>query len=213
MDRRHFLETLAAGLVAGGTMLPTFQSAAGPLFVPVDADEEGLTPLGRFFAVAIVSFPPKIDVANERLEIEGDVSNPYALGYDELRAWPQVTQESVLRCVGGAQGRARWSGVRLAGLLEKAGMDPDARDVVFYGADGYESSVPVGEAMKERSMLALEMNYEPLWARHGAPVRLVMPGMYGYKQVKWITRIEVTRRNHKGYWEQRGYSDDGRIKS
>ncbi len=213
MDRRHFLETLAAGLVAGGAMLPAFQSAAGPLFVPVETDEEGLTPLRRFFAVAIVSFPPKIDVEKERLEIEGAVSTPYALRYDELHEWPQVTQESILRCVGGAQGRARWVGVRLRGLLEKAGMEQDARDVIFYGADGYESSVPAGEAMKKSSMLALEMNDEPLWAKHGSPVRLVMPGMYGYKQVKWITRIEVTRKNHKGYWEKRGYSDDGRIKS
>lgn len=213
MDRRHFLETLAAGLVVGGSVLPAFQSVAGPLFAPVEKDEEGLTPLRRFFAVAIVSFPPKIDVETERLEIEGAVSAPFALEYDELHQWPQLTQESILRCVGGAQGRARWVGVRLRDLLEKAGVDPDARDVIFYGADEYESSVPVGEAMKKSSMLALRMNDEPLWAKHGAPVRLVMPGMYGYKQVKWLTRIEVTRKNHKGYWEKRGYSDDGRIKS
>lgn len=213
MDRRHFLETLAAGLVAGGSVLPTLQSVAGPLFVPVEKDEEGLTPLRRFFAVAIVSFPPKIDVEKERLEIEGAVTAPFALGYDELSQWPQHTQESILRCVGGAQGRARWVGVRLHDLLETAGVAPDARDVIFYGADEYESSVPVGVAMKESSMLALQMNDEPLWSKHGSPVRLVLPGMYGYKQVKWLTRIEVTRKNHKGYWEQRGYSDDGRIKS
>ena len=213
MDRRHFLETLAAGLVAGGAMLPTFHSVAGPLFAPVATDEEGLTPLRRFFAVAIVSFPPKIDVEKERLEIEGAVTTPIALKYEELHQWPQHTQESILRCVGGAQGRARWVGVRLRDLLEKAGVDPKAKDVVFYGADEYESSIPVGEAMKPTSMLALQMNGEPLWSKHGSPVRLVLPGMYGYKQVKWLTRIEVTRKNHKGYWEKRGYSDDGRIKS
>ena len=213
MDRRHFLETLAAGLVAGGSVLPALQSVAGPLFVPVEKDDEGLTPLRRFFAVAIVSFPPKIDVEKERLEIEGAVTDPLALGYDELPRWPQHTQESILRCVGGAQGRARWVGVRLRDILEKAGVAADARDVVFYGADGYESSIPVGNAMKGSSMLALQMNGEPLWSKHGSPVRLVLPGMYGYKQVKWLTRIEVTRKNHKGYWEQRGYSDDGRIKT
>ncbi|MCY4543805.1 MAG: hypothetical protein OXD39_01100, partial [Gemmatimonadetes bacterium] len=89
MDRRHFLETLAAGLVVGGSILPAFQSLAGPLFVPVQKDEEGLTPLRRFFAVAIVSFPPKIDVESERLEIDGAVSTPLAVGYDELHQWPQ----------------------------------------------------------------------------------------------------------------------------
>ncbi len=212
MDRRHFLETLAAGLVIGGAVLPTLQSVAGPLYVPVEKDEDDLTPLRRFFAVAIVSFPPKIDTENERLEIEGAVTAPFALRYEELHQWPQHTQKSILRCVGGAQGKAGWVGVRLRDLLEKAGVVPDARDVIFYGADEYESSVPVGVAMKESSMLALQMNGEPLWSKHGSPVRLVLPGMYGYKQVKWLTRIEVTRKNHKGYWEQRGYSDDGRIK-
>ena len=213
MDRRHFLETLAAGLIVGGTALPTLHSVAGPLFLQVKKDEEGLTPLRRFFAVAIVSFPPKIDVEKKTLEIEGAVAAPFAVGYGELHQWPQLTQESILRCVGGAQGRARWVGVRLRALLKKAGVAPDARDVIFYGADEYESSIPVGEAMKKSSMLALQMNDEPLWRKHGSPVRLVLPGMYGYKQVKWLTRIEVTRKNHKGYWEQRGYSDDGRIKS
>ena len=213
MDRRHFLETLAAGLIVGGTALPTLHSAAGPLFIQVEKDEEGLTPLRRFFAVAIVSFPPKIDIEKESLEIEGAVTAPFAVRYGELHQWPQLTQESILRCVGGAQGRARWVGLRLRDLLEKAGVDPEARDVVFYGADEYESSIPVGEAMKKSSMLALQMNDEPLRRKHGSPVRLVLPGMYGYKQVKWLTRIEVTRKNHKGYWEKRGYSDDGRIKS
>ncbi len=213
MDRRHFLETLAAGLVVGGSVLPTLHSAAGPLFVTVQKDEEGLTPLSRFFAVAIVSFPPKIDTEKEQLAIDGDVTTPMALGYEELHQWPQHTRESILRCVGGAQGRARWVGVKLRELLETAGVNRNARDVIFYGADEYESSIPLAEAMKESSMLALMMNDEPLRSKHGSPVRLVLPGMYGYKQVKWLTRIEVTRENHRGYWEQRGYSDDGRIKS
>jgi len=118
-----------------------------------------------------------------------------------------------LKCVGGASGRAKWSGVRLRDLLEKGQMDPDALEIIFHGADGYHSSIPLAVAMTSDSMLALHMNDEPLWPKHGSPVRLVLPGMYGYKQVKWLTRIEVTTTDHKGYWEQRGYSDDGRIKS
>ena len=97
MDRRHFLETLAAGLIVGGTALPTLHSVAGPLFNPVEKDEEGLTPLRRFFAVAIVSFPPKIDIEKESLEIEGAVTAPFAVRYGELHQWPQLTQESILR--------------------------------------------------------------------------------------------------------------------
>jgi DMSO/TMAO reductase YedYZ molybdopterin-dependent catalytic subunit len=93
-----------------------------------------------------------------------------------------------------------------------AGVQPGAKDVVFYGADEYESSVPFATAIKSDSMLAWQMNDEPLWPKHGAPLRVVLSGIYGYKQVKWLNRIEVVQRNHKGFWEQRGYSDDGTIK-
>ena len=97
-------------------------------------------------------------------------------------------------------------------ILEKAGVQDGTKKVVFYAADGYESSIPVTTALKSDSLMALEMNGEPLQPNHGSPVRLVLPGMYGYKQVKWITRIEVVTRNHKGYWEQQGYSNDGTIR-
>lgn len=118
----------------------------------------------------------------------------------------------MLQCVGGARGRAKWHGVKLKHVLEMAGVQPGAKDVVFYGADEYESSVPFATAIKSDSMLAWQMNDEPLWPKHGAPLRVVLSGIYGYKQVKWLNRIEVVQRNHKGFWEQRGYSDDGTIK-
>lgn len=213
MDRRHFLETLAAGLLTVNCTLPVTQSMPAQSTVPVKKDEEGLTPLSRFFVTAIVSFPPKIDVDTQTMKIDGAVTNPYEMKYSEIDGMSQYVQESVLQCVGGARGRARWKGVKVRDILERAGVEEGARDVVFYGADGYESSVPYATAVKSDSMLALLMNDEPLRPKHGAPVRLVLPGIYGYKQVKWLTRIEVVQNNHRGYWESRGYSDDGTIKS
>jgi DMSO/TMAO reductase YedYZ molybdopterin-dependent catalytic subunit len=212
MDRRHFFEVLAAGLTAGfmGSARP---SMAGPLRMPVEQDEEGLTPLARFFVTAIVSVPPRIDGEKDRLRIDGAVEQPAHISYGELAQMPQQVQESVLQCVGGARGRARWEGVGLRYLLERAGRLPGVKKVVFYGADGYESSIPLATALRPDSLLALVMNGEPLWPKHGWPVRLVLPGKYGYKQVKWLTRIELVTRHHKGYWEQRGYSDDGTMAS
>ena len=153
MDRRHFLETLAAGLVAGGAAFPALQSVAGPLFVPVEKDEEGLTPLRRFFAVAIVSFHRKSTSKRNgsRLKAPFRLHTRWVRRIARVAAGHAGEHPSLRRR---RPGRARWAGVRLRDLLDKAGMDPEARDVIFYGADEYESSVPVGEAMKKSSMLA-----------------------------------------------------------
>ena len=213
MDRRHFLETLAAGLLTASCTMPVRQSMPGPSSLPVERDEKGLTPLSRFFVTAIISFPPKIDVETQLLKIEGAVDCPYDMKYAELENMSQCVQEAVLQCVGGARGRARWKGVKLRALLERASVQTGAKDVVFYGADEYESSIPFDVAIKSSSMLALQMNDERLQLKHGAPLRVVLPGIYGYKQVKWLTGIEVVQKNHKGYWEQRGYADDGTIRS
>lgn len=211
MDRRHFLETLAVGLITAGCVPPR-QSLPVRTGVPVEQDEDGLTPLSRFFVTTITAFAPRIDVSETQLTIEGAVDNPLAMNYDELKLPPQQTNRSVLQCVGGARGNAEWVGMPLRHILERAGVQEDAKKVVFYAADGYESSIPLAAAMKPDSLMALEMNGELLRLKHGSPVRLVLPGMYGYKQVKWITRVEVVTHNHKGYWEQKGYSDDGSIR-
>ena len=213
MDRRHFLETLAAGLLTVSCTMPVRQSMPSPSTLSVQRDGKWVTPLSRFFVTAIISFPPKIDVETQLLKIEGAVDYPYDMKYTELENMSQYVQEAVLQCVGGPSGRARWKGVKLRALLERASVQTGAKDVVFYGADEYESSIPFDVAIKSSSMLALQMNDERLQLKHGAPLRVVLPGIYGYKQVKWLTGIEVVQKNHKGYWEQRGYADDGTIRS
>lgn len=188
-------------------------SFAGPVLLPVDTDENGLTPLAKFFVTAITSSIPNIDLETDRLTVDGAVTRPLSIRYDELGERSQQKQQSLLQCVGGAKGQASWEGIPLKNILESAGVAQGVKKIICYAADGYESSIPIATALKPDSLLALTMNGEPLWSKHGWPVRLVLPGKYGYKQVKWITRIELTTRGHKGFWEQRGYSDDGSIKS
>lgn len=213
MRRRHFMKTLAIGLAGFVGLMKIPESLAGPLLIPVDTDENGLTPLAKFFVTAITSSVPNINLESDRLTVDGGVTRPLSLRYDELGRQTQQTQKSLLQCVGGAKGQASWEGIPLKTILESAGVGPDVKKVIFYAADGYESSIPIATALKPDSLLALTMNGESLWPKHGWPVRLVLPGKYGYKQVKWITRIELTTRRHKGFWEQRGYGDDGSIKS
>lgn len=213
MDRRRFLGTLATGLVTAGCAVPRRSPSLVPASPPTVTPEHELTPLSRFFVTAITSAPPVIDVATGRLIIDGVVERPYSIGYEDLAHLPQMAQRTVLQCVGGARGTAQWEGVTLRRVLESAGLGPRARKVIFYAPDGYESSIPIQTAMRPDSLLALRMNDEPLRAFHGYPVRLVLPGLYGYKQVKWITRIEIVEHDHRGYWEQRGYADDGTIRS
>ncbi|MBT5877235.1 MAG: molybdopterin-dependent oxidoreductase [Candidatus Latescibacteria bacterium] len=213
MNRRHFLETLAAGLLVADCAVPARTSMPAQRSVPVERDENGLTPLRRFFVTAITSFAPRIDVTTSMLTVGGAVEHSFSMLYEELATDPQQTYRAVLQCVGGASGTAEWVGMPLRFLLDRAGIQSDAKKVVFYAGDGYESSIPVAMAMKPDSLLAHRMNGAALQPNHGSPVRLVLPGVYGYKQVKWITRIDVVTENHKGYWEQRGYSDDGTIRS
>ena len=107
---------------------------------------------------------------------------------------------------------AVWKGVSLRTLLEEAGARPDAVDVVFHGADLYSDGITLDRAMNYEVFLAYEMNGKTLPARNGYPLRAVVPGLYGIKNVKWLTKIEVVAHDNLGYWQQKGWTDDGIIK-
>jgi hypothetical protein len=105
-----------------------------------------------------------------------------------------------------------WRGISLKKLLQDIGADEDtARDVIFRASDGYSDSIPFARAMEDDVMLAYLMNGEKLPKDHGFPVRLIVPGLYGIKNVKWITEIEVYNGDYLGYWQQKGWTDDGTI--
>ena len=106
-----------------------------------------------------------------------------------------------------------WRGISLKELLKEVGANEEtARDVIFRAADGYDDSIPFQRAMQDDVMLAYLMNGEKLPKEHGFPLRLVVPGLYGIKNVKWITEIEVYPGDYRGYWQRKGWTDDGTIK-
>ncbi len=181
------------------------------LLIVVNQDSyTSITPNDRFFVVSIGE-SPKIDVDEWELKIEGLVNETITLTHEDITSFPIVSEVVTLKCVAGPQGTANWTGVRLSAILDMAGLKPEAREVVFYAEDGYSSSLEIPEATKPDVILAYEMNGETLPADHGFPVRLVVPGKYGYKWVKWIVNIQVVDKDYKGYWESRGYDDDADV--
>jgi len=170
-----------------------------------------ITKNSSFFSVSIKGVP-EIDITKYRLQISGLVENPLSLSYNAIINMQQKEETETLTCISLISDKAVWSGVPLKELLSKAHPKNGATEVVFYAADGYSSSIPLKNAMKDDVILATEMNGEILPAKHGFPLRLVYPGYYGYKWVKWITRIEIINYNYKGFWESQGYDNEAKIK-
>ncbi|MDX6682317.1 MAG: hypothetical protein QOG94_2356, partial [Solirubrobacteraceae bacterium] len=136
-----------------------------------------------------------------------------ALSPDALLALPRAEQTSDFVCVTGwSVDDVRWSGVRFADLLAAARPLPAAQALRFESMEApYVDTLTLDQALSADAMLAYGMDGEPLQRKHGAPARVVMPRMYGYKGVKWVRRIVVTDRVSDGYWQQRGYDRDAWI--
>jgi hypothetical protein len=156
-----------------------------------------------------------------RLKIGGMVDTPMELTFDDLLARPQVERYITLSCVsnpvgGDLIGNARWQGVLLRDILDEAGVQPGATQLVSRSIDDWTAGTPTEVVMDGRdAILAIAMNGEPLPARHGYPVRMVVPGLYGYvSATKWVTSIELTRwEDYDAYWVPRGWSKEGPIKT
>jgi DMSO/TMAO reductase YedYZ molybdopterin-dependent catalytic subunit len=183
-------------------------------------------------------FPrPVIDAASWRLKIEGAVEQPLELSYAELIKLPAESKTVTLECAGngrvylvpkadgvqwqlGAAGTATWTGVPLATVLKRAGVNAGAVDVILEGADQgetskpskpgkpfhYSRSLPLARAQDGGVLLAFRMNGEPLPQAHGFPVRAIVPGWYGMASVKWLQRIVVTAEPYHGYFQSVDYS-------
>ena len=158
--------------------------------------------------------------ADWRLTIGGLVQRPLSLSLDQLRAQPNRTQITRHDCVEGWSAIGQWTGPQLGGLLHAAGLQPNARYVVFHCADNlggpgdggkYYESIDLFDAFHPQTILAHTMNGQPLATPHGAPIRLRVERQLGYKQAKYVMAIEVTDRldhigsGKGGFWEDRGY--------
>lgn len=172
---------------------------------------EAIVPTTGWRIYTIGSSIPRIDPASYRLELTGAVKRPATYTLADLRSLPQAEQVSDFHCVTGwSVNDVRWRGVRFHDLVAEAGPLPDAKSLRFVSEEiPYDDSLSLDQALSSEAMLALDMDGKPLSAAHGFPARVVMPRMYGYKNVKWVTRIEVETTDIRlGYWEQRGYDRD-----
>src|SRR5581483_5458862 len=173
----------------------------------------------QFYVVSKNLFQdPNVNGTTWKLTVDGLVERPYTLTYNDLQAMPMQKQYETLECIsnevgGSYMSNAQWEGVQLAELLKRAGnVKPGATKVVLYAADDYSDSIHLSKALEPTTVVALRMNGQTLPPGHGYPARLLVPGIYGMKHVKWITRIQVTNQDYQGYWQTRGWSDPAPVR-
>ena len=206
IGRAGFLGILGVGAVG----LFFARDATNLLDRAVPKSVSGIVPTGGWRIYTVGSSMPNIHPAAYRLRVDGLVDAPKTFTLGDLKAMPRAEQVSDFHCVTGwVVSNVRWAGVRLADLLEQAGARKDVAALRFVSAEQpYEDSLTLKQALLPDVMLAYEMDGRPLSREHGAPVRLVIPDMYGYKSVKWVNRIELRTSAPTGYWEQHGYDAD-----
>jgi DMSO/TMAO reductase YedYZ molybdopterin-dependent catalytic subunit len=154
--------------------------------------------------------PQKIDVDSYNLEIRGMVNNPKSYSYREVLNHDKYSKVVTLNCVEGWSTTILWEGVLVKDLIDEANPINEANTVIFHAYDGYTSSLPLDYVKKNKIILAYKMNNVTLSEERGFPFQLVAESKWGYKWVKWITKIELSdNTEYKGYWERRGYSNEG----
>ncbi len=228
--RRTLLAGLGASLLWGGpkTGMRVLSSRPEDFEMPMEGFGSWITPLDKFF-IRSHHYTPDVKLRDWKLSVVGKVSTPLVWSLDELKKLPRVELVSVLECAGngrahhvppmaglqwkyGAVGNARWAGVRLVDVLRKAGIQPGAVEVMFDGADvavgsqpEFQRSIPLKKALDPNTILAYEMNGEPLDPSHGFPLRLVVPGWAGDSWVKWVMKIEVRDTEFDGFFMKTAY--------
>jgi len=184
-----------------------------------------ITPASSFYLIDTELTSPRIDANNWTLSVKGAVDNPVEFSYKDLLGMPTREADITLSCVsntvgGGLVSNGRWTGVLLSDVLEEAGMSRDkitnaSRQLVGRSVDGFTTGFKTDIALDGRNALvAFGLNGSELPVQHGYPVRLVIPGLYGYvSATKWLTEIELTNWNFDAYWIQRTWAKEGPIKT
>jgi sulfane dehydrogenase subunit SoxC len=198
--------------------------------MPLEALRHAVTPVGLHYLLVHFDIP-SVPAEDWRLRVGGRVRRELELTLEEIRARPALRERVTMECAGNGRARltprppgqpwlveavstAEWGGTPLLPILEEAGLDEDAVEVLFTGLDrgveneieqSYERSLPLAEALSDEVMLVYEINGEPLPPQHGFPLRLVVPGWYGMTSVKWLERITVLKRPFDGYQQRWAY--------
>lgn len=234
IQRRRLLTRLLAhgGLVLAGTWIAGWwikrQRSLEPLLAALNEpppayplprpDPRSDPPIGggargHFRIYNVAPKMPVFDPHSWRLEIDGLVRRPLSLTWEEVLELPRDVWVRDFHCVSGwSVYRVTWEGIALSELLSRAGVLPQATHVKFVSFDGvYTDSLTLPQALLDDTFLALLKDGKPLTVPEGAPMRLIMPRMFAYKSVKWLTRIELIDHPHVGFWERLGYAEDAWI--
>jgi DMSO/TMAO reductase YedYZ molybdopterin-dependent catalytic subunit len=182
-----------------------------------------ITPADDFYLIDTALSSPRINVDNWTLKVMGEVDNPIELSYNDLISLPTREADVTLSCIsnevgGGLVSNGRWTGVLLSDVLAEAGVSPEkisraSEQLVGRSADGWTAGFPTETALDGReALVAFGLNGSELPLKHGYPVRLVVPGLYGYvSATKWLTEIELTDWDFEAYWIQRTWAKEGPI--
>ncbi len=169
-----------------------------------------LTPLKEQRNNAILG-AQQINKTSYRLKVTGLVRSELNLSYDQLLLLPAYSEVAYMPCVEGWGFNAKWTGFRASDLMDLAGLGPEARYLVFKSSDGYSTALPLDYVKSEKILLAYGINDLTLPEDRGFPLQLVARSRYGYKWAKWITEVEATDEDVRGYWESRGYSQSANV--
>jgi DMSO/TMAO reductase YedYZ molybdopterin-dependent catalytic subunit len=222
---RGLQERAARQVARGAVGLPRPARPLRPPPAAASLGVEGLSPLitpnDRFYRIDTAFTVPRINPDSHSIGVSGMVERPFDISYDELIARADTEADVHLACVsnevgGDLVGNARWLGVPLADLLDEAGVQPGATQVIGRAVDGWTAGFPVDVALDGRpALVAVGMNGELLPDEHGFPVRLVVAGLYGYvSDTKWLSEIELsTFEAYDAYWIRRGWAREGPIKT
>ena len=173
---------------------------------------ERLSDIGDFHENSIKG-PQRVDINSYRLKVTGLVDKQLSYTYDDVVSGHKSYNKLVtLDCVEGWSVKILWEGVLVSDLIAAAGVQPTANTVIFHAYDGYTTSLPLKYIQDQDILLAYKINGLELPPERGFPFQLVAEDKWGYKWIKWVTRIELSDNpDYKGYWERGGYSNDGSL--
>jgi DMSO/TMAO reductase YedYZ molybdopterin-dependent catalytic subunit len=182
----------------------------GPKLTPLlDAE---VTPTYLFYRIDKNAIVPIVDAKEWNLTIKGLVNNPLNMNYEEIKSMKSKEQFATLSCISNKIGgdlvsTALWKGIPLKDLLTMAQVKSGAKYIVFRCSDGYDVGIPLESGLMDGTILAYNMNNEPLTSEHGYPIRAIVPGFYGMMNPKWITEIELVDKTYEGFWQRKGWSN------
>jgi DMSO/TMAO reductase YedYZ molybdopterin-dependent catalytic subunit len=211
--------------VAVGQLMSNFKSKIVPpptpnygAIQPAQFLSPEVTSNDQFYIVSKNLFSdPTVNGDSWMLTVDGQVEHPFTLNYQDLLKQPMKQQYESLMCISNEVGgqymsNALWEGIPLMDLLQRAVVKTGSTKIVFHAVDDYTDSIHLTKALEPTTLLAVRMNGATLPQGHGFPTRMLVPGIYGMKHCKWLTRIEVVNYDYQGYWQQRGWSDPAPVR-